>query len=291
MATRSGRAVRRFKNYAASKYEYLFAALFKSGLRFNGFDKKDGLTDEIIATYLYEKGAVAEDKLTGVWLPFYGQGHPNVYGIYPEYRLYGNNGVEITRKYDDIRIFTANSECYPVEAYIREKAAVLASFDAAINQNLNAIKQIAVIVCETKALARALASANAKREAGESTVILSREEYQDFAELQTLSTQAQYNVTQLLDDKRKVFEEVLHIVGIRTPILKGERKIVSEQESENAEVDAYIKLLVLSFENCAKHYGVNYTVDAYVAGVDGGAVPLEPRENVGGENITYVDEI
>lgn len=286
MATRQGRYCRGDDTpiKAARGYENLFAALFCQSAKIEGItDRRDDLTDDYIIDMLYSTGSVAFEKDTGLWLPFYGQGTPNAYGRYDKYRLYslynGQTNALVERK--DIFIFDANAQAFPVREFIRIRAATLAAFDAAIAQNLDGVKDMSVIVAHSKELARELQKLDKQRRQGKSwgiinAALMSRENG-GLAKLETLSTGMEYKIDRLTEDRRKYYEETLHLVGVQTPQEKGERMITGEIEMQGAETSAYIELMIKTFNQNAEEQGAPFRMVAYNA-QNGGKIKQKPEE-------------
>ena len=273
MATREGRNPLTRKE--AKRYESLFASLFKSagivkGLE-NGvfFDdnKADGLTSAYILSVLYERGKIAYDKETGAWLPFTTAGAQTLYGRADIITLIGANGANLQRKRGEIVEFWANPDAVPLAPTIAARCALLAEFDQAIRQNLDAIKEMSILYTDSPTTENALRNADNKRRDGASVVVLGRNT-EDYGELGKLSTGAEYKVDKLLKDRRKLYEETLHLVGVRTPIEKGERMITDEVNTQNAETDAYLGILEKSFNEAARLAELPFVLSVDAAAVD-----------------------
>lgn len=259
----------------AESYKTLFASLFKTGglvenLTAGTFAEAniaDGLTDAYILGIMYERGGVCYDPATGVWLPFSGTGHQNVYGNNDTLTLFGANGVQYRRERKDVFVFLANPDGVPLKRTIDANAELLADFDAAIRQNLDAIKDMTVIYSDNDKLTAQLRQADKRRRAGASVAVISRD-VDDYGEVGKLSTGAEYKVDKLLKDRRKLYEETLHLVGVRTPIEKGERMITDEVNTQNAETDAYAGIMERTFNAAASLYGLPFRLRMDVAPVD-----------------------
>lgn len=265
--TRQGRAAREFARGAES-YNTLFASLFCTSVTVDNleqsagyFDAKphDRVTSEYVVRTLYDRGAIGYIRSLGLWLPASPQGPLNVYGAPTAYRLTGANGMPFFAPADDVVLFRANPEATPIADYIIVRAELLADFDTAISQNLDAVKDMSIIVTDNPNLARKLARADAYRRRGRSVAIVERSA-QSFAELKLLTTGAEYKIDKLQADRRKVFEETLHLVNVYTPIEKGERLITSEMTTNNAETDAFGNVLARTFNATAEAYGVPFRI-------------------------------
>ena len=259
----------------AESYKTLFASLFKTAGKIENLtagtlaaeNVADGLTDAYVLGVLYDRGGIAYDKQTGAWLPYTESGRQTVYGENERVVLNGANGASLPRKRDDVYIFESNPDGVPLRCIVDAKAELLAEFDAAIRQNLDAVKEMTIIYTDNPAMTAQLKNADNKRRAGASVAVVSRTA-EDFGELGKLSTGAEYKIDKLLKDRRKLYEETLHLVGVRTPIEKGERMIADEVETQNAETDAYLGIMERTFNTCAELYGVPFRLTINAAPVD-----------------------
>lgn len=272
MATREGRAAREFVTGAAA-YECTFAALFQTSCRVEGIEKSSGYydadeadrpTSEYILKKLYEDGEIAYHKTLGVWLPFAASGRQNIYGVSETFRLYGANGRNIPARREDIVVFRANPQSNAIADIVRDRSALLADFDNAIKQNLDAVKEMTVIISQTRELSEQIKRADRARRNGASVAVLNTSTL-EFNQLQTLKTEAEYKIDRLIDDRRKLYEDTLHLVNVRTPIEKGERMITGEINTQNAETDAYGNVLKTTFNGISEHYGLPFRIAVNVA--------------------------
>lgn len=259
----------------ADGYRNLFASLFKTSARVDGLKSgnfadenvKEGLDSAYILGVLYNYGGICYDPETGAWAPYSGTGQQTLYGRRANVVLFGANGRNFVRNSADVYIFKANPAETPLCSIVARRAELLAEFDAAIRQNLDAVKDMTVIYTENEELAGKLKNADSKRRAGASVAVLSTTQ-KDFGEIGTLSTGAEYKVGELLRDRRKIYEETLHLVGVRTPIEKGERMITGEVDTQNAETDAYIGIMERTFNDAAELYGVPFRLVVNAVPVD-----------------------
>lgn len=293
MATREGRAAREFVTGAAA-YECTFAALFQTSCRVENLeqsagyydaDEADRPTSEYILKKLYEDGEIAYHKTLGVWLPFSASGRQNIYGVSETFRLYGSNGRNIPARRDDIVVFRANPQSNSIADIVRDRSALLADFDNAIKQNLDAVKEMTVIISQTRELADQIKRADAARRRGASVAVMNASTM-EFNNLQTLKTEAEYKIDRLIEDKRKVYEDTLHLVNVRTPIEKGERMITGEINTQNEETDAYGNVLKTTFNGIAEHYGLPFRIAVNVA--QNGEQAAKTGES---ESADYTDDI
>lgn len=272
--TRSGRqSPLTFRD--AESYKTLFASLFKTSGTIEGLNQgafaneniAEGLTDAYILGTLYERGSIAYDPETGAWLPLSSSGAQTVYGRSRNVTLFGANGTNITRGWKDVFIFEANPNGVPLKKIVDARSELLADFDAAIKQNLDAIKEMTIFYTDNPAMSQQLRLADKKRREGASVAVLSRA-VEDFGEIGKLATGAEYKLDKLLKDRRKLYEETLHLVGVRTPLEKGERMITDEVETQNAETDAYIGIMERTFNKQAALYGLQFKLIINAVAVD-----------------------
>lgn len=265
--TREGRQDRNdvVEYYTAAKgYKSLFAALYCAAVKINGITDREGhLTDDYIVNILYTDGSVAFHKPTATWWKWSQVGQPNAYGVPERVRLYSRyagGGIEADR--DEVYIFDANSEAFGIARFVNDKCETLADYDAAIKQNLDAVKDMTIIVADNGEIAKKLADVDRKRRRGYSVATLSRRNKNGgLSALETLSTGAEYKLDRLQDDRRKLYEEILHLVGVDTAFAKGERMIVDEAEMQGAETSAYIRIMIDTFNRQAEEQGAPFRME------------------------------
>lgn len=257
--TREGRQYRAYADFntEANNYFSLFASLFQSAIGFEGVSenaRREGVTDDFLASLLFDYGALFYYKPYDTYMTGTGNGVPNLYGVYPEYRLIGKNGVEIAAERNEVEIYRANPEEFPYERFFLLRAAQLADIDNAIKQNLDAVKQMSIIYSSSPQLSRQLREADNARRKGESIKIISKAQ-NDFGELSVLKTGGDYLVTDMLIDRRRIYEDTLHLCGVRTPQEKAERLISAEIGAQNEETDSYIGTLITTVNEDGKAQG------------------------------------
>lgn len=267
MATRQGRAAREF-NIAADSYETLFAALFITSCTVDNIEQSAGYSDsepadrptaEFILRTLYTKGAIAYSRSMGLWLPFAATGARNVYGVADNYTLSGANGYTFIRPRADIVPFLANPNGRAIADIVRMRCKKLADFDSAIGQNLDAVKDMSILLTDNQNLSVRLMRADAARRRGEGFAVVNRGE-NSFGDVTLLTTGAEYKIDKLLADRRAVYEETLHLVNVYTPVEKGERLIVNEVSTNNAETAANGNVLLRTFNGIAEQYDVPFRI-------------------------------
>ena len=118
-------------------YRSLFSMLFHNSVQVENLP--DDLPKRYLLRVLKNRGAIAYDKITKLFLPFSRIGI-DVYGLPKEYTLVGYNGYVVKRKADEVVILRANDLEYSLESYIENQVRKLVDYDMAIEQNLEAIK-------------------------------------------------------------------------------------------------------------------------------------------------------
>lgn len=265
MATRAGRQARTPSGWntyekGANSYEELFASLFCTSCHVEGLEiemaelpARDRATSENILLQLYRRGRIAYHIPTKTFLPYWGENGQNAYGYYKTLTLWGQNGTTKTVSAKDCYTFRANPFGSALIAQVvRQRAQMLSTFDAEISRNLDDIKAMTVIYSSDDALANKLEVLNAKRLEGSELYAVAQTDMAKFAKLEYFTTNAPYLVDKLIADRRDVFEDTLHVVGVCTPIEKGERMITNEVNTQNAEPAALIGILIKTFNNDAE---------------------------------------
>lgn len=266
MATRNGR---KFRGYDAeekgggSAYNALFSALFCNSATIEGITNRDGgLTDDYILQILYDYGRVAFHKPTEMWLPCEEIGTANSYGYTKEYRLFSAFGgafIPLTVAREDLYLFDANAVQFPVSGFVRRKCKFIEHIDRAILQNLDAVKEMGIVVTNSKELAKKLTEADKARREGKSVAVLQKALTDgSVAKFDALRTNARYLVGDLQEARRKEWEDLLHIVGVSTPLEKGERMYTEEVRAQMAEASAYIGLMIDTFNRQAEEQGAPF---------------------------------
>lgn len=268
----------------AAAYRNIAAAIFQSSVIIDGLTEKDPAQD-FITDKLYNNGTICRHKPTGLWLSYDGNGQQNVYGDYELYTLYGANGTQYTAKRDEIEIYNANPQKSPLETFVRIKAATIASAEGAKRQNLDAVKAVTVIYTDDPGTANKLRAADAKRRDGASVVILDRSQKDYGGTLDTLQTGAEFICDKLQDFQKREWETLLHYVGVYTGIEKSAEVKQSEIIAQNAETNAFMNVLLKTFNKCAEKEGAPYRMrlDVQNSGYnseddDGGEMPGDGKE-------------
>lgn len=240
----------------AAAYRDIAAAIFQSSVKIEGLTKEDPPQD-FITRALYENGTICRSKRLGLWLAYSGNGKQNVYGDYETYTLTGADGITYSASRSEIEIYNANPQKSPLSTFVRIKANTIASAEGAKRQNLDGVKKCTVIYTDSKDTANKLRIADNKRRNGAAVVIMERGA-KEYGSIETLDTGAEFICDKLQDFQTKEWEQLLHYVGVYTTIDKSAEVKQSEVEAQNAETNAFMNVLVKTFNRCAEYEGAPY---------------------------------
>lgn len=282
--TREGREnrenARTVLNVAAA-YRNIAAAIFQSSVVIDGLTERDPAQD-FITGKLYNKGTICRHKKMGVWLDYSGNGEQDIYGEYDNYTLTGVNGTTYTAKRKDIEIYNANPQKSPLETFVRIKSATIASAEGAKRQNLDAVKKMTVIYCDDPGTANKLRAADAKRRGGAAVAIIDRSAKDYGGALDVLETGAEFMCDKLQDFQKREWETLLHYVGVYTGIEKSAEVKQSEIIAQNAETNAFMNVLLKTFNKCAERenapYRMRFTYELNAESDETGETEQQPEQ-------------
>lgn len=240
-------------------YENDFRALFHNSVIVENLP--NDLPKRYLLRTLLNKGGIAYDKQTGLYLPFVYSGI-DAYGEPTAYNLIGMNGLTLWRKVDEVVILRANDVMFPTMNYIDVQIDKLVEFDMTILQNLDAVKTMTIMevkdrdtlltlgnVAETRQIGATLAVVNSSANLGET--------------LNASSTGAQYLVDKLLQDREKVLNETYQHLGISTSNTdKAERVQSIEVTASQGKAIEHISTLIDTFNHDAEIGGLSIRLKA-----------------------------
>lgn len=241
----------------AAAYRDIAAAIFQSSVIIDGLTADDPAQD-FITRKLYERGTICRHKRLGLWLDYSGNGQQNIYGEYDNYTLTGANGTSYSARRDEIEIYNANPQKSPLETFVRIKANTIASAEGAKRQNLDAVKKMTVIYCDDPGTANKLRAADKKRRDGAAVAVVDRSTKEYGGTLDLLETGAEFMCDKLQDFQKREWETLLHYVGVYTGIEKSAEVKQSEIIAQNAETNAFMNVLLKTFNKCAEKEGAPY---------------------------------
>lgn len=251
-------ALRKRQDYE-NDYRSLFSMLFHNSVIVE--DLPSDLPKRYLLRVLKNKGGIAYDKITKVFLPFVKQGI-DLYGLPQRYNLIGYNGITYLRDAQDVVILRANDLEYPLEMYIENQVAKLVDYDLAIEQNLEAIKTMSIAeVPDQNALLSLVNMQNAKRIGA--TIAYVNKKSMTGTELKTQSTGAEYLIDKLRQDRKECMNETLSTIGINVAnVDKRERVQDAEIRASQGFALDCITTLVETFNHDAEIGGLKIRLRA-----------------------------
>ena len=208
--TRTARkeAQRKRQKYFNS-YFNRFVTLFHNSVV---IENADDLPKRYLLRTLRQRGRIAYDKETGLYLPCVDMGI-DVYGLPTAYQLIGYDGFTVQRKPDEVVILRANDSSLPIDVYLTQQIEKIVDFDMAIEQNLDAIKTMTIAEVKDQASLLSLANEYESRRLG-ATVVFKQKVSTPDTELKIQSTGATYLIDKLLEARKEVINETLSSIGI-----------------------------------------------------------------------------
>ena len=266
-----------------NNYLCLFTELFHNSVEVeNGGD----IPKRYLLRTLLHKGGIAYDKKTGLYLPYEGVG-VDVYGLPTNYNLIGWNGLVLVRKVDEVVILRANDIKYPMYQYFLQQAERITDVDMSIDQNLEAIKTMAIAYCDDNKQLLSLMSEVESRRIG-STIIFVNKKATIGSGIKCESTGAQYLVDKLLEARRQMLDETFSHIGISVANTdKRERVQGMEVMASQGLAKDMISTLIETFNYDAKYGSLPIRLKANTSLMKENEMMKAGDEN---ENITVVND-
>lgn len=269
-------------------YENDFRALFHNSVIVENLP--NDLPKRYLLRTLLNKGGIAYDKQTGLYLPFVYSGI-DAYGEPTAYNLIGMNGLTLWRKVDEVVILRANDVMFPTMNYIDVQIDKLVEFDMTILQNLDAVKTMTIMevkdrdtlltlgnVAETRQIGATLAVVNSSANLGET--------------LNASSTGAQYLVDKLLQDREKVLNETYQHLGISTSNTdKAERVQSIEVTASQGKAIEHISTLIDTFNHDAEIGGLSIRLKANTSLIEDRELAIKEQEQENEKEVTNNAEL
>ena len=202
-------AIIKRQNYE-NDYRSLFSMLVHNAVVVENLPEE--LPKRYLLRVLKNKGAIAYDKITEVFLPFTKIGI-DLYGLPKQYNLIGYNGITYLRDAKDVVILRANDLEFPLELYIENQVQKLVDYDLAIEQNLEAIKTMSFAEVPDQNSLLSMVNLQTARKIG-ATVVYVNKKSMTGSELKVQQTGAQYLIDKLRQDRKECMNETLSAIGI-----------------------------------------------------------------------------
>ena len=227
------------RNEIASDYRNRLGLIFENSIAFENLP--DELPKRYLTRVLREKGGIAYDKISGLYLPYVRMGI-DVYGLPTGYTLVGYDGTVFTRRADEVIILRTNPHSVPVQQFLDIQIEKIVEFDMSIMQNLDAIKTMSVIdVPDIKTL-NTLQNLDDSRRIGASVAFASSLATKS---LNVFSTNAQFFIDKLNEARREIWNDTLAYLGVSTANV-DKRERVQSAEVVATEGYSYDCLSILS---------------------------------------------
>ena len=266
-----------------NNYLCLFTELFHNSVE---VENGDDIPKRYLLRTLLHKGGIAYDKKTGLYLPYEGVG-VDVYGLPTNYNLIGWNGLVLVRKVDEVVILRANDIKYPMYQYFLQQAERITDVDMSIDQNLEAIKTMAIAYCDDNKQLLSLMSEVESRRIG-STIIFVNKKATIGSGIKCESTGAQYLVDKLLEARRQMLDETFSHIGISVANTdKRERVQGMEVMASQGLAKDMISTLIETFNYDAKYGSLPIRLKANTSLMKENEMMKAGDEN---ENITVVND-
>lgn len=246
------------RNEIASDYRNRLGLIFENSITFENLPTD--LPKRYLTRVLREKGGIAYDKISGLYLPYVRMGI-DVYGLPTGYTLVGYDGTVFTRRTDEVIILRTNPHSVPVQQFLDIQIEKLVEFDMSIMQNLDAIKTMSVIdVPDIKTL-NTLQNLDDSRRIGASVAFASSLATKS---LNVFSTNAQFFIDKLNEARREIWNDTLAYLGVSTANVDKRERV---QSAEVVATEGY------SYD-C-----LNILIDTFNYDAEIGGLPVRVRAN------------
>lgn len=202
-------AERKLRKYK-SKYLERWVSLFNNSIVLE--NAESNVPKRYFLRQLYEKGGVAFDIATQLYLPYTGVGI-DVYGFPSMYTLIAENGFTLQRDPEEIVIIRANDQATPLRPYFEMQAKKVAFIDMAIEQNIEACKFMTIAEVEDESQLLSTANEMEARAIG-ATIVYKNKSASTGMTLNCQSTGATYLADKLLEARKEILNETLSTIGI-----------------------------------------------------------------------------
>ena len=261
------------------KYENDYRALFS--MLFHNAVKVKHLPDDLPKRYLLRvlknRGAIAYDKISKVFLPFTKDGI-DLYGLPKYYTLIGYNGSVFRREAKDVVILRANDLEYPIEEYIESQVKKLVDYDMAIEQNLEAIKTMSFAQVSDQAQLLSLVNLQNAKRIGATIVYVNKSSLTG-AEIKVQPTNAEYLIDKLRQDRKECMNETLSTIGINVAnVDKKERVQDAEIRASQGFALDCLSTLFETFNHDAEKGGLDIRLEGNTSLYEQNELDIEKKK-------------
>lgn len=283
-------AIRKREKYF-NNYKSDFCCLYNNSVEIENLPSD--LPKRYLLKILREKGGIAFDKQTKLFLPFVEKGI-DVYGLPQSYTLIGYNGFVLNREPNEVVILRANDLKYPIEEYMDQQISKIVEYDLAIEQNLDAIKTATILEVSEESQILSLINENNARRVG-ATLIVKNKNSMTGTEIKSSSTGAQYLVDKLRQDRKECLNETLSKIGINVAnVDKKERVQDAEIKASQGYALDSLNTLIDTFNYDAKMGGLKIRLKGKTSLYIQNELDIENKklenENLKGENLNETND-
>lgn len=223
--------------------------------------ENDSVPKRYLLKILREKGGIAYDKETKLYLPYVEKGI-DAYGLPQDYTLVGANGYVLNRKPSEVVILRSNDLKYAILNYFEQQVEKIVDIDCSIEQNLDACKTMTIAELDNDSALLSLANEVESRRVG-ATIIFKNKNAMQGTELKVSNTGATYLVDKLLDARKEILNETLSTIGISVANTDKKERVQSIEvlASQGYALDC-INTLVETFNYDAEQGGLSIRLKA-----------------------------
>lgn len=261
------------RNIYRDNYRLLFASLFDNSVVIENTD----LPKRYLLRVLREKGAIAFDKETKLFLPFVEKGI-DVYGLPISYTLIGYNGYVLDREPSQVVILRANDLKFPLQQYFDQQIEKIVDLDMSIEQNLDACRTMTIAECNDEATLLSLANEyNCKRIGA--TIVFKNKKVMEGSEIKVSSTGATYLVDKLLEARKNILNETLSTIGISVANTDKRERVqaVEVMASQGYALDC-INTLIDTFNYDAEVGGLSIRLKGNTSLIEQNEIEMKEKE-------------
>lgn len=244
-----------------TNYYSRIEALFHNSVNVLGVSEEE-LPKRYLLKVLFERGAIAYDFKTGLYLPFTFL-DIDQYNLPKRYELVGYKGLVLDRPREEVCILRANDVMTPIAEYVDIQINKLVDFDMAIEQNLEANKTMALIEVPDQTTLLTLSNLSECKQLGSAVAFVNKN--MNLKEsCSSLNTNAVYLVDKLQEARKQVWNETLNAIGISTANVDKRERV---QQAEVVANDSYAKdcinVLVdtFNFDSQAKNLSIKLEIN------------------------------
>ena len=246
------------RNEIALDYRNRLGLIFENSITFENLPTE--LPKRYLTRVLREKGGIAYDKISGLYLPYVRMGI-DVYGLPTGYTLVGYDGTVFTRRADEVIILRTNPHSVPIQQFLDIQIEKIVEFDISIMQNLDAIKTMSVIDVPDIKMLNTLQNLDDSRRIGASVAFASSLATKS---LNVFSTNAQFFIDKLNEARREIWNDTLAYLGVSTANVDKRERV---QSAEIVATEGY------SYD-C-----LNILIDTFNYDAEIGGLPIRVRAN------------